>query len=283
MKKTLGIFAAIMALAIPAANAQSVLDLFGGNNSGSSNSVLGNIIEGVFTTSNITIADVAGIYEAQGPAVTFKSENLLKKAGGLAASSVIENKLDPYYKKFGLDNLKLTINNDGTFTMSAKSINLSGIIKQNKDAGTFEFQFQALGKVKLGTLTAYIEKSGNNINLMFDATKLKSFLTSLTKIVKVNMLQTVGSLLDGYDGLCMGFKMLRTGNVAGSANSNSSSNTGSALSIFGNQSSGNTNTNSTTNQSTTTPSTTTKQKSNSATTNAVQEGLNFLQNAFKKK
>lgn len=220
----------MMAMAIPSANAQSVLDLFGNGSSNSSSTtgnVLGNIIEGVFTKTDITVADIAGSYSSNGPAVTFKSENFLQKAGGLAAAGVIEGKLAPYYKKYGLDNLTLTINNDETFTMQAKALRLSGKIVRDDAKGTFEFQFSAFGKIKLGSLTAYIEKSGSNINLMFDATKLKNFMSSLTKYFNSQMIKAVGSILDQYEGLCVGFKMQRTGNAtdapATTTNGNSSS------------------------------------------------------------
>lgn len=216
MKKIILAAIAIMALAIPSANAQSVLDLFGNGSSNSSSTagnVLGNLIEGVFTKTDITVADIAGSYTSSGPAVTFKSENFLQKAGGLAAAGVIEGKLAPYYKKYGLDNLTLTINNDETFTMQAKALRLSGKIVRDAANGTFEFQFSAFGKIKLGSLTAYIEKTGSNINLMFDATKLKNFMSSLTKYFSSSMIKAAGNILDKYEGLCVGFKMQRTGNA----------------------------------------------------------------------
>ena len=42
------------------------------------------MLEGIFTKTNLEIADLVGEYESAGPAVSFKSDNFLQKAGGIA-------------------------------------------------------------------------------------------------------------------------------------------------------------------------------------------------------
>ena len=69
---------------------------------GGAGGALGNIVEGVFTKTDLTVEDIAGEWTSTGSAVSFQSDNLLKKAGGSAAAGAVENKLDDYYKKFGL-------------------------------------------------------------------------------------------------------------------------------------------------------------------------------------
>lgn len=206
--------------------AQSLSDILGGlgGKSSSSGNVLTNIIEGVFTKSNLTLADLVGEYSAQGPAVTFKSDNLLQKAGGIAGAATIESKLNPYYEQYGLNNMTLTVDEEYNFTMKIKSISLKGTITENSPGeGIFDFNFNVLG-IKLGKFTAYIEKSGKNLNLMFDASKLKSFISTVAKLTGNSMASTVGSILDSYDGACIGWKMVST------SNSSTNSSTGSSVS-----------------------------------------------------
>ena len=197
--------------------------LGGGSNSSSTGNILSGIIEGVFTKSNLNLSDLVGEYQAQGPAVTFKSENFLQKAGGIAGASAIESKLNPYYEQYGLNNMTLTVDENANFTMKIKSISLKGTITKNSsEEGTFDFNFNVMG-INLGKFTAYIEKSGNNLNLMFDATKLKSFISTIAKLTGNSMASAVGSILDSYDGACIGWKMVST-------SQNNTSGSGSAIS-----------------------------------------------------
>lgn len=197
-------------------SSQSIGDILGGLGGGSNSSsgsgigdVIGGVIEGVFTKSNLTLQDLVGEYQAQGPAVTFKSESLLQKAGGVAAAATIESKLKPYYEQYGLNNMTLTVDSTFNFTMKVKSLSLKGDITRNESEGTFTFNFNVMG-IKLGGFTAYIEKSGNNLNLMFDATKLKSFISAVAKFTGNSMASALGQILDSYDGACIGWKMVST-------------------------------------------------------------------------
>lgn len=206
-------------------NAQSIGDILGSLGSGGNNgsgSILGNMLEGVFTKTNLSLSDLVGEYQATGPAVTFKSDNFLQKAGGIAGAAAIESKINPYYEKYGLNNMSLTVDEEANFTMKIKSLSLKGTITKNESDGTFDFNFKVVG-INLGKFTAYIEKSGKNLNLMFDATKLKSFISAVAKFTGNSMASTVGSILDSYDGMCVGWKMVSTS----TADSNS---TGSSIS-----------------------------------------------------
>lgn len=171
--------------------------------------ILGNIVEGVFTKSNLTVEDLVGEYTATGPAVTFKSENFLQKAGGIAGAAAIESKLQPYYQQYGLNNMTLTVDKDANFTMKIKMLSLKGTIIRNDSEGAFDFNFNVMG-IQLGKFTAYIEKSGSNLKLMFDATKLKSFISTVAKLTGNSMAKTLGTILDSYEGACIGWKMVST-------------------------------------------------------------------------
>lgn len=191
---------------VAGASAWDIKDVLGGV--GNIGDTVGNLVEGVFTKSDLTVADIAGEYVTDGSAVSFKSDNLLKKAGGVAAAAAIETKINPYYEQLGLNDAEMTINTDGTFTLKAKRLTLGGTMESNGD-GTFEVVFKAFGKVSLGSMTAFVQKSGNHVDIMFDATKLKTLVSAIAKITGIQMAKTAASVLDSYDGLCLGFGMDR--------------------------------------------------------------------------
>ncbi len=183
-------------------------ELFGGK----TGSTIGNLLEGVFTKTDLDVKDLAGTYEATGSAVTFKSDDALKKAGGMAASAAIEAQLDPYYKKLGLTGAEFSCDADGNFTLQLKRMPLQGVITKNDD-GTFEFQFQALKSIKIGSMKAYVQKTPTNLEIMFDANKLKSLLSVISKTVGGTMTKTIAGVLDSYDGACIGFGFKKTGDA----------------------------------------------------------------------
>jgi len=169
-------------------------------------STLGNLLEGVFSSSNITVADMEGEWTADGPAVCFQSEGFLKQAGGKAAAAAVEAKLAPYYEQYGLNNAKLTVLEDGTFTLTTGKITLKGNITAapGQEKGVFLFNFSILGH-NLMNVTTYVQKTSRSMDVMFDATKLKTLVTAVAKFTGIKLAQALGSILESYDGLCVGF------------------------------------------------------------------------------
>lgn len=257
--KKVATVAILTIFAINSANAQSISDIFGSLSSGSSSTgdIIGNVLEGVFSSSNISVADMTGTWRASGPAVCFQSDSFLKKAGGIAAAAAIEEKIKPYYQKYGLNNATLTVDNAGNFSLATGKLTLKGTItpKSGADAGVFEFNFTVLNSIKLGSVTTYVQKTSQSMDVMFDATKLKKLLTGLTKYIKIDLLKSIGSILDSYEGLCIGFKF----NAAGGQNQNSSigSGLGGLLNVLGGNSATSTS-GTTTNQNTAKSSTSTE-------------------------
>lgn len=244
IKKLIFLAAFLTIFGINSSKAQGLGDILG---EGLGNT-LGNIIEGVFSSSNITIADMEGEWTSTGPAVCFQGEGFLKKAGGIAAAAAVETKLAPYYEQYGLNNATLTVNADGTFTLACKMIKLNGTITQAAGAepGVFEFNFTALG-IKLATVTTYVEKTSRSMDVMFDATKLKKLLTAVSQFSGIKVVQALSSILDSYDGLCVGFHF-----SGGKTQNDNSSNGFSLGSILNGLGTNKTNTTNKTNKSTTT-------------------------------
>lgn len=218
------IFIAVALLWGATVHAQGLGDLLKGL--GGSGSTIGNLVEGVFTKTNLTLADLVGDYTSEGPAVAFKSDNLLKQAGGIAGAAALETKLKPYYEQYGLTGMTLSVDTAANFTMNVKGIKLTGDIAANDGEGTFTFNIKALG-MKVGQFTAYVQKSGSDLDLMFDATKLKQMISTVSRLTGSTMASALSSILDSYDGACIGFDMKCTS--ANKTGSSSDSSAGSAL------------------------------------------------------
>lgn len=215
--KTKALIGALILAAASAAPASAfdLNDILNGVKSAASNGTLTDMVQGVFSTSNLEVADLAGVWTSNGSAVSFKSEDLLSKAGGLAAASTIESKLNPYYKKYGLTGAVFTIQTNGDFTLKVKGTTLSGTITKLSD-GNFQFAFTAMKKLTLGKVTTYVQKTSSQMDVMFDASKL---LNLLNGVAKTGILGSVSSLLNNYDGLCVGFELKKTGTVDGEKSS----------------------------------------------------------------
>ena len=180
-------------------------------NSGSGSSglggILGNLLEGVFSSSSLTLADLCGNWISTGPAVCFQSDNFLKNAGGIAAAAAVESKLDPYFKQYGLTGASLNIDNNGAFILKVKGIPLRGTISQTNEKGVFEFNFTAFGSIRLGSVKTYVQKTSSSMDVMFDATKMIEIFQKIANLTGRQSLKAISSILTSYDGLCVGFKL----------------------------------------------------------------------------
>ena len=218
--------AVVMLFSSASASAQSLSDLLKGlggqgqststeNTSTQKSGGIGDILSGVagalgLGNSKAGIEQLAGTWAYAGPAVSFKSDNLLLKAGGAAAATTVEKKLEPYYSKVGLTKLFITINNDSTFTFKANRATLNGTIDRNDDAGTYVFHFQAFQKVNIGSMEAFIQLTGNNMELTFDVSKLMTIMQRVSALSGSSTLKGASALLEQYDGMTAGFDLKRS-------------------------------------------------------------------------
>ena len=172
-----------------------------------SNSNLGSLINGVISSDKVEVSDLVGTWTYYGPAVSFKSENFLEKAGGAAAASAIESKLTPYYKKAGIVGSKFTFDANGNVTVKlANGKSFTGKVTKGTKEGTLIFNFSKLRNNKLGNLTVYVTK-GTDLSLMFDVSKLQTLVSTIAKYSNRTSLSTASSLLSKYKGVYAGFKM----------------------------------------------------------------------------
>lgn len=189
-----------------------------GSKSGSAlGDALGGLISGLLGGGQLSEADLAGVYAYKEPAVTFKSDNLLQKAGGAAMAATIVNKLSPYYEKAGMRNLVVTLSPEKTFEFALGKVKLSGTFQRDSaqtSSNTFIFTFKALGKVGIGKITADVQRSTSGLIITFDASKLLSLMNSVAKLTGKQTLQAAAGFLNSYDGLNCGFSLTKTDDVA---------------------------------------------------------------------
>lgn len=180
---------------------------------------LGDLLSGVANkfglgSSSLTIEKLVGTWKYSGPAVSFKSDNLLLKAGGAAAATQVESKLEPYYRTAGLTSLVLTVAEDSTFTFKARLITLSGTMSRDGESGNFIFTFKALKSINVGSMESYIVMNGNKMSLTFDVSKLLVLIEKAGKISGNSTIKSVSTLLNQYDGMTAGFELERDGAAA---------------------------------------------------------------------
>lgn len=179
-----------------------------GQSSATGGSGLGAFLGNLLGSGKIEVTDLVGSWQYSSPAVTFKSDNLLKKAGGAAASAVVEEKLKEYYKKAGIEGMTLTVEADSTFSMKLKRVTVSGTIEKNAD-GNFQFNFKIGKKIPIGNMTAYISKAGDTVDITFDVSKLITLVDKIAAVSGNSTLSGISKLLNSYDGLCAGFTLKR--------------------------------------------------------------------------
>lgn len=168
---------------------------------------LGALIENAISNENITEADIVGTWSYSAPAVSFKSDNFLKKAGGVAAATAIESKLKPYYSSAGIDKTVLTVNNDKSFAMKVGKTTLKGTLQKDTANNMFVFNFSILGFNAFSS-SAFVAKSATGtIAITFDVSKLEKIVTAVATFSDNSTAQSVASLLSSYDGIRAGFRM----------------------------------------------------------------------------
>ena len=197
MKKTIfGLLLTTAALlGAQGAQAQSLKDLFNKDN-------ISNLINTV--TGNNAKVELNGTWNYTGPAISFETDDMLMKAGGAAASTVLEGKLDEQLMKIGFNHEKVnfTFNNDSTFTTNIGTHPLKG--SYSYDPSSKQISLKYLGLVNLKADLVY---SGESAELLFKSDKILQFITLLSNTLDNNVLNTIGGLANEYDGMMLGFRL----------------------------------------------------------------------------
>lgn len=167
-------------------------------------SILSGVAKAVVGNKATTASSVIGTWTYSGPECQFESENLLAKAGGEMAAKEVEEKMIAVYNKVGMNNIRYTFNEDGTYSYQMKKRTVTGSYVFDDAAKTITMT----GKLGLKTV-AYVTVTGNDMSMVFKADKLMSILKTITGAAsKVNSTAaTINSVAEAYDGLMLGFEV----------------------------------------------------------------------------
>lgn len=189
--------ASIVAFMLITANihAQSLKDLLNKDN-------ISKVVNAV--TGHTEKVDLTGTWSYQGSAVEFESENLLMKAGGAAAATMAESKMNEQLTKFGITSgqMTFTFKADSTFTSTVGKRTLKGTYSY--DAANKQVVLKYL---KLLNLHAKVNYSSDSIDLLFQSDKLLKLLAFIGSKSNNTALNTVSSLAGKYDGMMLGFQL----------------------------------------------------------------------------
>lgn len=167
-------------------------------------SILSGVAKAVVGNKATTASSIIGTWTYSGPECQFESENLLAKAGGEMAAKEVEEKMIAVYNKVGMNNIRYTFNEDGTYSYQMKKRTVMGSYVFDDAAKTITMT----GKLGLKTV-AYVTVTGNDMSMVFKADKLMSILKTITGAAsKVNSTAaTINSVAEAYDGLMLGFEL----------------------------------------------------------------------------
>lgn len=166
-----------------------------------------NAIGNATATDNFNITTLNGTYKYKEPAVSFKSDEMLGSIGGAALSSQLETKLRPYFRASGIESLSIKFDGNSGFTAKIKGKEVKGHIERDSTSTDMLFYFETNGKTWDKPVKAMVTKSGNNINIMFDATRLLELSQSVSGALNISSLQTIATLLSKYKGAYVGVRL----------------------------------------------------------------------------
>lgn len=220
------IYATLLAasLALTGCGNQGLLgNVLGGNTgtgtttSGTGN-VLGDVLGGIFNSNtaggllDMVIGHVkldqrslVGTWVYSEPGCAFTSENLLAKAGGSVAATKVKESLFSVYNTLGISssNTYFTFAENGQFQAKIKGIPLSGTYTFDPNSSKLNL------KCTLFTIPAFVTRTTNGLSLTMESKKLLTVLQTVTALTGNSTLNTVGELSKNFDGVRMGFDVVR--------------------------------------------------------------------------
>ncbi len=170
---------------------------------------LGQEVSKHILSDSLSQKDLIGTWTFEGTAVRLETDDILKKAAGEIAAAKAEEKLDEYCRKYGLTAKAgaFTFKEDGTFESTTGKTTQKGTYTLKGDKLTLKY---GNGKhiKNIGSLTATVKReSSGEISLLWDASRMIDVFTSLTAKTSNATLQSISTLLQGYDGLKVGIRL----------------------------------------------------------------------------
>ena len=212
----------ILAMALALSGCGNLINTMGtGNNNGSGGGlgdVIGSVLGGVVNANTmgglldmvighikLDQSALIGNWAYSEPGCAFTSENLLAKAGGSVAATQVKQKLTTVYNSLGIasNNTQFMFDQNGRFQAKIKGIPLSGTY-------TFDSNSSKLNlKTTLFTIPAFVTRTTNGLSLTMESKKLLNVLQTITALTGNSTLTTIGELSKNFDGVRMGFDVVR--------------------------------------------------------------------------
>ena len=159
-----------------------------------------NIEKVVNAVTGKSTASMEGTWIYTGSAIEFESDNLLQKAGGSVAAGAAESKLAKVGIKEG--QMSFTFNADSTFTAKVGAKSIKGTYSYDTSTQHANLKF-----MKLIPLSAKVNCTSANMDLLFNSDKLLKLITLISSKSNNTTLKTIGSLANSYDGMMLGFAL----------------------------------------------------------------------------
>ena len=201
------IFASIMMCGLcGSVEAQTLKDLL---KKAAGSSAVQEVVESV--TGISLQADIKGTWDYSGVAVKLVSEDLLKSAAAGVAAGQVEDKLDGYVQKIGIKPgaFGFTFSEDNTFTTTFKGKNIPGTYTLDEQAKTLTLTYGKTSFMKGFTMTATVNITSSQLDLMFNADKLLDFIGKVSATSKNTTLSAISAVAEQYDGMKLGFELTK--------------------------------------------------------------------------
>ena len=165
----------------------------------------GGLLDMVIGHVKLDQRELVGTWVYSEPGCAFTSENLLAKAGGSVAATQVKQRLATVYNSVGIasNNTYFAFDQNGRFEAKVRGIPLSGTY-------TFEPNNSKINlKTTLFTIPAFVTHTTNGLSLTMESKKLLNVLQTVTALTGNSTLSTVGELSKNFDGVRMGFDVVR--------------------------------------------------------------------------
>jgi hypothetical protein len=185
-------------------NAQTLKDLL---KKATGSSLVQDVVESVTGVS--LQADIKGTWDYSGVAVKLVSEDLLKNTAAGVAAGQIEDKLDGYVQKVGIKPgaFGFIFSEDNTFTTTFKGKNIPGTYTLDEQAKTLTLTYGKTSFMKGFTMTASVNITSSQLDLMFNADKLLDFIGKVSSSSSNSTLAAISAIAQQYDGMKLGFEL----------------------------------------------------------------------------
>ena len=185
-------------------NAQTLKDLL---KKATGSSIVQDVVESVTGVS--LQADIKGTWDYSGVAVKLVSEDLLKNAAAGVAAGQIEDKLDGYVQKVGIKPgaFGFIFSEDNTFTTTFKGKNIPGTYSLDEQTKTLTLTYGKTSFMKGFTMTASVNITSSQLDLMFNADKLLDFIGKVSSSSGNSTLAAISAIAQQYDGMKLGFEL----------------------------------------------------------------------------